>query len=373
VFDSVLVAARLRPLDHASDDLQKVNGPGVEFCPLPDYHGPWQYLRTRGKVISTVRESIARCDAYILRSPGTIATLVWKNLPKGTPFGVEVVGDPWTSYAPGSVRSITRPFVRRLSTRNLVAQCRQASAALYVTERALQRRYPPKEGAFTIGCSSVQLGAQQILTDTSQRLEALSTISTRLAGGGDPVRLGFIGSFSQPHKLPHVHIQAVSRCVAQGGNLVLEMIGDGQHLDAMRALARELGVGDRVTFRGRLPGGKAILDALDTFDLFLNATAAEGLPRVVIEAMARGCPCLASDVGGTSELLESRYLVPPGDADVLAGAILRVLNDPEGMAAAVERNPRVAQNYTGEVLEEKRRRFYQALRERTERWMAGEP
>lgn len=370
VFDSVLVAARVERVENVESGLGKATGPNVDFCALPDYHGPWQYARRRAEVRAALRKGIARAEAYLLRVPGTVGTVAWRILPKGTPFGVEVVGDPWLTLAPASVRSAGSPVFRRLARRELKWQCREAAAVLYVTRRALQERYPPKENAYSLGCSDVSLDAEWIRTDLRERLALIAAIPRRLTGDGPPVRLGFIGSFSQAHKLPHVHLEALARCVARGMTLTLDMIGDGTMLEAMRALARRLGVAERVCFRGRLPGGKPIFDALDTFDLFLNATAAEGLPRVVIEAMSRGCPCIASDVGGTSELLEPDHLVPPGNPEALAETVVRVLADPAGMAEAVRRSTQVAHEYTSEELDHRRRMFYQQLRERTESWRA---
>jgi len=370
VFDSVLIVARAAKCDHVPDGYHLVNGKGVTLAALPDYRGVTQFVRQRGRLRAAIRRALRPDDAIILRVPGTISNEVWKQRPSRQPFGVEVVVDPWDVFAPGSLKTVARPFFRWMYTRVLKAQCRQATAALYVTRDALQQRYPPGRDAYAIGCSDVLLNAETIATDATARLASIETVSTRLAGGPRPVRLGFIGSFSQTHKLQHIHIEALSRCVAQGGNLTLEMISDGSRLEAMKALARRLGLAERVVFRGRLPGGQAIFDALDTFDLFLNATAAEGLPRVVIEAMGRGCPCIASDVNGHPELLDPPHLVPPGDPEALAETILRVLRNPKGMAEAVERNIRVARGYTEDVLDPRRHRFYQELRERTERWLA---
>jgi len=89
-----------------------------------------------------------------------------------------------------------------------------------------------------------------------------------------------------------------------------------------------------------------------------------------IYAMSRGCPCIASDVAGTGELLEQKYLVPPHDVDALAATISRVLNDAKGMAEAVEHNVRIAHSYTADVLDPRRKALYQALRERTEKYLA---
>jgi glycosyltransferase involved in cell wall biosynthesis len=370
VFDSVLVVARVKPVDKVPCGWEKATGPNVEFCAVPDHYGPWQYVQVHRKVVSVIREAVRRSNAYILRVPLMIGTLVWKHLPQGMPFGVEVVGDPWLIFSPGNINSLGRPAYRRLLTHHQKLQCSRAVTISYVTEHILQQRYPHNKDAYTTHYSSIELSSADICTDISRRLNAISTIPERLAGNGPAVRLGFVGTFSQIHKLPHVHIDALAQCVARHANVTLDMIGDGSLLEDMKALAQKLGVANRVKFHGRLPGGKPVMDCIDTFDLFLNATGAEGLPRAVVEAMSRGCPCIASNVGGTPELLEQSHLVPPGDANVLAETILRVLADPQSMTETVKRNIRIARNYCSDILQPRRQAFYTALRERTEKYLS---
>ncbi|MHC4083932.1 MAG: glycosyltransferase family 4 protein [Planctomycetota bacterium] len=370
VFDSVLIIARATEVESVPEGYQMVTANGIKLAALPRYHGPYQFLRKWPRIRSLIRVALRGDDAFILRVPGNISTQVWKQLPQGTPFGVEVVIDPWDAFAPGSIKSLGRPLFRCQWTHNLKKQCRQAVAASYVTEYALQQRYPPNDDAFTTHYSSVDLDSSFIIADPSKRLADIETIPKRLQGKEPPVRLGFIGSFSQGYKHPDVHINAFAKCVASGANITLNMIGDGDLLPKMKSLAERLSVRNRVKFHGRLPGGKSIMDAIDTFDLFLNATAAEGLPRVVIEAMSRGCPCIGSNVAGTPELLEQSYLVPAGEVNALTETILRVLSDPKSMAQAVKHNVQIARNYCKDVLEPRRQAFYQALRERTERYLS---
>ena len=370
VFDSVLIVARATEVDRVPENCQLVTEKNVELAPLPRYHGPYQYISRMRHIRAIIRGALQPNDACVLRVSGNIATQVWKQLQPDRPFGLEVMSDPWLFFAPGSVKSLGRPFYRWLWSRYLKLQCQEAVAASYVTERALQKRYPANNDAYTTHYSSVDLDTTFVLNDLSKRLGTIETIPKRLWAKAAPVRLGFIGTFAQTHKLPSVHIKALARCVAKGANVTLEMIGDGVLLHKMKLLAQKLGVGDRVIFRGRLPGGKPIMDAIDSFDLFLNATAAEGLPRVVIEAMSRGCPCIASRVAGTPELLEDNYLVPRRNVTVLADTILRVLDNPEAMAKAVERNVGVARNYCKNVLQPRRQSFYLALRDRTEKYLA---
>jgi glycosyltransferase involved in cell wall biosynthesis len=130
----------------------------------------------------------------------------------------------------------------------------------------------------------------------------------------------------------------------------------------MERLAARLGLDGSVRFRGRLPHGPAVAAFLDETDLFVLPSRAEGMPRALVEAMARGCPCVASRVGGVAELLPPGALVTPGDAEALAQRLLEVLSGAGELAAAVERNYRVALRYRPEVLAPLRRQFLEDYR-----------
>src|SRR5262249_50405408 len=68
VFDRVLVAARTRMISQAPA-LPPVDGSGVEVAALPDYRGPWEYLRARPALVAAMRHAVASADALCLRAP----------------------------------------------------------------------------------------------------------------------------------------------------------------------------------------------------------------------------------------------------------------------------------------------------------------
>jgi glycosyltransferase involved in cell wall biosynthesis len=364
-FEEVLVIGRVAAGEPPAG-WGRADGPNVTFHPLPDYVGPVQYLLRRGRIVAAVRRAVRQCRAYILRLPCAIGTLLWKQLPPRAPFGVEVVGDPYDGFSRLGISSSLRAYYRWSWTRNLRLQCASASASAYVTREALQRRYPPAPGAFTTHYSSVELPVEALVGDLGPRLARIEALADRMHGRGEPVRIGFIGSFSQRHKLPDLHIRAVAECIEQGRNLELEMIGDGSRLEEMKHLAAALGVDRRVRFRGRIPGGEPVLRAIDAMDLLVNASAVEGLPRVVIEAMARACPAIGSTVGGIPELLGPRWLVRAGDVPQLAAKICEVLDDAAALEAAARRNVAEARNYCRDVLEPRRREMYGVVRDQAE-------
>ncbi len=106
------------------------------------------------------------------------------------------------------------------------------------------------------------------------------------------------------------------------------IVGDGETRPAVEAQIARLGLGEAIIFTGWQRDLAPIYSDLDVLVISSNN---EGTPVAVIEALAGGCPVVATAVGGVPALLEDGglgALVPPGDADALAGAIVATLRTP---------------------------------------------
>jgi len=167
-------------------------------------------------------------------------------------------------------------------------QCQRAVACAYVTESGLQKSYPP--GGWSTHYSSVELLPCDVIDQTliERRLKRIE----RKRRNNETWRIVFIGTLSQLYKAPDVLIRSVGRCLQRGVNLELLVVGDGQFRGELEQLVEKLKLQDKVTFIGSLPAGNAIYQQLDMSDLFVLPSRQEGLPRSVIEAMARGLPCI---------------------------------------------------------------------------------
>jgi len=152
--------------------------------------------------------------------------------------------------------------------------------------------------------------------------------------------------------------------------VLLTVIGEGKYRCEMEGLTRQLGLEHIVRFLGELPSGQPIRDELDRSTLLVLPSRTEGLPRVILEAMARGVPCIASKVGGIPELLEEEDMVSAENATALAGKIKEVISSPERLRRMSERNICRALDYRAEVLQPRREEFLRVLRTRTEEWMS---
>lgn len=356
-FDEVIVVARVMRVDRAERTWQRVDGPNVRVHCLPGYHGPRQFAgqyvalgRTLAGVLSPERAVILRVASPI----GSRAAAILRR--RGQPFGVEVVGDPWDTFASGAVRHPLRPLFRRILARGLARVCREAAAAAYVTQVSLQKRYPPRPGAFTTSYSSVRLTVEAVASRRPR---------TMFDGGFHIVS---IGSMEQMYKGFDILLQAAARCVQGGLDLRLTIVGDGRHRQELEGMSIDVGLASRTAFTGQLPAGDAVRQKLDDADLFVLASRTEGLPRAMIEAMARGLPCLGTNVGGIPELLPESCLVSVNDAPALAAAIHDLSRDPALRARLGEANMARARDYLEDGLSVRRRELYRVVREATERW-----
>ena len=306
VFDEVRVLARVRDVSSVPGTFVRCTGPGVDFAPIPHYLGPWQYALRYPRVRSAVRRTLAAAEAVVLRAPATVANLAEAFLrPRGRPYGVEVVGDPLDVFSSGSVQTILRPMLRVLFTRALRRQCR-GSAASYVTASTLQRRYPASAGVFSTSYSSIDM-PDEAYVDAPRPIRTPSRPAGRVCRlAGTSLQGSRFVDRGRRHRRRQRLRSATHRRRRREASL-------GHGIVGCRARRRR-----GVRFVGNLPSGKAIRDELDQADLFVLPSRAEGLPRALIEAMARALPCLSTGIGGIPELLSVSELVPAGDAPTLA-------------------------------------------------------
>ena len=124
-------------------------------------------------------------------------------------------------------------------------------------------------------------------------------------------------------------LRAFANLRARHPELMLRLVGDGPDRTSLEALAKELGLSDAVTFAGRLPEEETLAE-IARADLLVLPSFMEGLPIVLMEAMAVGVPVIASRVAGIPELVEdgeTGLLFTPSDWDELASRIDFLLGD----------------------------------------------
>jgi glycosyltransferase involved in cell wall biosynthesis len=369
VFDQVNVAARVRDVACASESWIRADGAGVSFSAVPYYIGPYQFALRWRSIRRALREAIRADDAVLMRVPSFLANCIEPTLRRRRhPYGLEVVGDPYDGLAPGGIRHLLRPLLRLSLPRQLRLQCDRAVGVAYVTERALQQRYPTRgltAGISDAIISSATIGdAHRVFTTHYSSLSLASNPfpAPRSVSACDSVRLLCVGSLEQFYKGHDVLLRAVAKCVTAEVDLRLTLVGDGRIRPQIEGLADRLGIRDRCEFLGHLAPGEAVCAELDKADLFVLPSRTEGLPRALIEAMARGLPCISTAVGGIPELLPAEDLVAPGDVAALADKIREVAFSAERRQQMSRHNIMVARRYADDILQPRRAQFFQHIR-----------
>jgi len=131
----------------------------------------------------------------------------------------------------------------------------------------------------------------------------------------------------EPVKGLDVFLRSAARVHRRHPELRFAIFGSGPLADRLASLARQLGIGEKVELPGYVPSS----EALERLAIFVVSSYLESGPLTVLEAMAAGIPVVATRVGGIPEIAAegTAQLVPAGDDEALAGAIDRLLDDPE--------------------------------------------
>ena len=153
-----------------------------------------------------------------------------------------------------------------------------------------------------------------------------------------------------PQKRVDLAIRAWPRVVAAVPDARLDVYGDGPLRDELQGLIDELGVGASVVLRGATRDRDVVFDRAA---LFLTSTAFEGQGLSIAEALARGLPVVSTDAryGPREAIDDAGVLVPPGDVDALAGAVIELLSDDSRRAELASRARRAAAAFTPDAVQ----------------------
>ena len=125
-------------------------------------------------------------------------------------------------------------------------------------------------------------------------------------------------------------IDGIIEAIAQTENVGLIVVGDGPERKRLDQIVQALKITDRVYFAGKRSKEEA-LALMAAADVFVLNSTYEGLPHVVLEAMSLGLPVVATEIGGTPEVVENEtngLLIPSSEKEKLKKAILKLLSHP---------------------------------------------
>lgn len=299
-------------------------------------------LRNRNKKI--IEEQIKKTDILIARVPSSISYTAIKYAKKyNKKYICEMVGCPWDALWNHSFRGkILAPFMWYRARRNL----KDAPYVMYVTNEFLQKRYPTS--GISIGCSDVEL--KEIDQDVLNK----RIIKIKEKKENEKSILGTLGAINVKYKGHEYVIKAIAKLRKEGYNFEYQLVGGGNK-KRLEKLAMKLGIKDNVKFLGSKPH-EEVFDWLNSIDIYIQPSKTEGLPRALVEAMSRACPCIGSNAGGIPELLQLSAIFQKGKYKSLM-TVLRSFEDKQKINEA-RVNFEKSKEYSKDSLDEKRSRFY---------------
>lgn len=350
-FEEVELVGRL--FDKVENGSKPVTGINVSFTPIRGYKGPAGFLKNILSIISLIFKSTHKGSGYILRLPATVPILFgFILLLKKIPYAVEVVGDPYDAYSPEVLNnrfSKLFQFIFTFSTKVIV---KNAKAAAYVTEYSLQKNYPANDKVPSYSYTSLDLPDEGFVSQARTSDEF----------SNKTIVLSHIGMMEQNYKGHDTLIDTVSMLRAQGYDVKVKFVGSGSLETKFKKLVMEKGLNEYIEFCGLVSAGTNVREILDSSDIFVLPSRQEGLPRAMIEAMARGLPCVGSTVGGIPELLDNEYLIEPGDSFRLFEILKSLINSPNLLAKCSNDNLRKSQKYNLSIVRASRESFYNIVR-----------
>lgn len=317
----------------------------TEACGINVFLGGTNFELYTKKNVPIFKKIVDQYDLLILRVPSIlshqIAGIARKKKIPYMAVGVGCAFDAFWNH------SITGKFLAPIQYLNMKRTVKNATYAVYVTKKFLQKRYPTDVKSVGISDVKIDTTEKDILT---RRLEKIENMSLK-----SPVIMT-AAALNVRYKGQEYVIKALKKLKQKGiyAKYYVAGIGDSKYLCSV---AEKQGVLDQVVVLGSVPHEK-IIQLMDETDIYIQPSLQEGLPRAVVEAMSRGCPCIGTKTGGIPELLPSECLVERKSPNDIANKIEKFL-DKKFLENISNINYQNSLNYTEEALNKQRAQYFE--------------
>lgn len=357
VFDEVTIYARIGNVTSEVKKGKKISTDKISFIAMPDFHGPKELAFLSGKIIKKFKVQLKICDVVILRSPSPLSLLLYRFIPSSKTFGVEFMMGA-DKFFEGNNK--INNFINSMIDSEAKKLVLKANGVSYVTERQLQINYPCKaisngtsKEFFTTNYSSIDLDCSFYNYYPDKKVQ-------------QPINLVHVGFMDYFRKGQDIAIETARLLIDEGHNVRLNLIGDGKERGTFEKLAKRLNIEDKVIFHGNIVNKLDIRNILSNSDVFIFPSHSEGLPRVIIEAMACSLPVVASNVDGIPELIDSEFLVQDFNPESYMLKIKSIIESQERIEQIRNRNYNFSKKYSAKNLSLKRNEFYLNLKKLAE-------
>lgn len=316
------------------------------FIEIPNFKSIRDYQK-KTEATKIIHQALEEHDVIIVRLPSAAGVIAFNYAKKiNKPVLVEFVACVFDALWNYDWRGKLLAHYKLKGYQKLMLQ---ATHTIYVTNQFLQNRYPTI--GKSIGCSDVEIAPLNEAV-MNRRLEKISLNEF-------PLILCTVAAIDVPYKGQADVIKAISILKKEGVQFKYKIIGQGNP-QRLNKIIEDNDVNDLVEIVGPLPHEK-VFEYLENIDIYIQPSKQEGLPRAVIEAMSKACPCLGARTAGIPELISDEGIFEPGNIEQIV-VKLRLMNT-DWLAKNAKVNFETSKQYQTEALNEKRTAFYKTFLE----------
>ncbi|MEG2050945.1 MAG: glycosyltransferase [Oscillospiraceae bacterium] len=356
--DDITMVVRTKPLSVNDILSQYTKIPSkYKIVGVPNYMSVKGIFIDKPKVKRLIGQLVSESDLIVARFSGQTGRIAARECKKHhKQYIIESIGCAWDSLWHHSIKGKLIAPWSFIEARALI---KKAPYVTYVTNSFLQRRYPSK--GKTIGVSDVEL------IDFDNKILEKRITKIKEKSNNSKIILGTLGAVNVKYKGHRDVIEAIARLKKQGITKYKYQIVGGGDQSYLKSIVQSYGLRDQVLFLGTMSHDK-VFDWFDSIDIYIQPSMTEGLPRSLVEAMSRAVPCIGSDVGGIPELLHETCIFKRNNNVVnnICNSILSM--NEESQIFSANKNYAEALMYKKEILEEKRFKFFQMVKEENSKW-----
>jgi glycosyltransferase involved in cell wall biosynthesis len=320
----------------------RLRSTNVRLAPLPYFPGPRQFYPMLPAARRRLRAFVRDCDVIHLRVPTPAAIFAFRLARAARkPVFLLVVGDYEALLPHLPYRGLKKFLFRAYVAFEEWALRHMTTRALTFANGAALREKHERQGATVFETKTTTLA----IADLASRTDTCA---------GSEVRCLTVSRID-PRKGLRALPGAIAGLARQGRDVAIDIVGPtiGQigdaERDAIAADARQLGVAERVRLRGAIPLDQ-LMPMYQQYDIFVLPTQpGEGIPRVLLEAMAAGLPVVTTDVSGIRSLVrhgENGLLIGESSPGALAAAIEQIVTEAPLRRRLIEGGYRTARAHT---------------------------
>ena len=296
-----------------------------------------QYFQAK----KTVKKYVKENEYIVCRLPSNLGNMGVKYAKKyNKKYLVEVVGCQWDSLRNHSIIGKVIAPIEYLKQK---VNVKGAENVLYVTEKFLQGRYKNKKKSEV--CSDVRIKIDDgILEKRKKKIDSMKS----------QISIGTIGNRDMKYKGFDVVIKSLAQLNKDKIVYKYYILGSGSK-NWIKKVISKYKASEYVVLQDFIPH-EEIPIWLDNIDIYIQPSRTEGMPRALIEAMSRACPCIGSNVGGIPELLDNNYIFKKNNYKELKNLIEKFTKD--RMKNEAEYNLGQVEKFEQSQLDSKRNDFF---------------